>query len=115
MGTASTFLSMVNSLVERQILLDLESKGIWTVAPRNLVVRFPMKCMGWSWRCSFESYVFAIDARKARLWHLGTFLHSTPVLPPFYALQQLLTALRPITDEAGIICILVKVDGSLSA
>ena len=39
-------------------------------------------------------------------------LHSTPVQPPFYGLQQPLTALKSLTDEAGIICVLEKVDGS---
>ena len=76
MGTASTFFSMGDNLVERLFLLDLESKGSWTVIPRNLVVWFPMKCMGGSWRCSFGSYIFAVDARRA----IGYFgLHSTPV------------------------------------
>ena len=51
------------------ISAGLGGKGIWTVSPRNLVVWFPMKCMGRSWRCSFGSYIFAIDARRARLWH----------------------------------------------
>ena len=32
-GTASTFFHMVDSLVEGLFLLDLESKGIWTVSP----------------------------------------------------------------------------------
>ena len=72
MGTAFTFFSMVDSVVERVILLDLESKGIWTVSPRNLVVWLPRKCMGGSWRCSFGSYIFAGDAQRARLWHVGT-------------------------------------------
>ena len=71
MGTASTFFSMVDSVVERLFLLDLEAKGISTVVPRNLIVWFPMKCMGGSWRCSFGSYVFTVDTRRARLWHFG--------------------------------------------
>ena len=71
MGTASTFFSMVDSLL-RLFLLDLEAKGIWTVSPRNMIVWLPRKCMGGSWRCSFGSYVFAVDSRRARLWHFGT-------------------------------------------
>ena len=63
--------------------------------------------MAGSWRCSFGSYVFAV------VWYFG--LHSTPVWTPFYALQQPLTACRSNTEEAGIICILEKVYGSLTA
>ena len=93
MGTASTFFSTVDRLVERLFLLDLESNDIWTVSPKNLIVWFLMKCMGWSWQCSFGSYIFAVDTQRARMWHLGTLafipLQCNHLSMPFSNLLQL--------------------------
>ena len=78
-GDSTHFLQHGGQFDGETISAGLELNGVWTVAPRNLVVWFPMKCMGWSLRCSFRSYVFAVDARRARLWHFGLW-------PSFYSI-----------------------------
>ena len=70
-GDSINFLQLGGQFVET-ISSGLGGKGYLDCLPQEPDCLVPMKCMGGSWRCSFGSYILAVDAQRARLWHFGT-------------------------------------------